>query len=430
MSVEAYVDNVAVANLTPPPQPSWQNFTVHGNLTVVRFRGPHSRGDRPWTVSATSSRASHTFIVGAIDLHEPGAFEHLHGAPVRPQLELRRSRSNDRQPHVLPVAGDPVRGGRLRRHVGPCPVVEPTRSRSGPGSTTTTRASTLTLLNLKHFYSGAGRAAARPVPVILWLNANHSGSLATQVNTQLVFDNVQGQINGPGPDAVVPLGNVTISYAYSGSTSRTRPCRLPPRADHERGVPAGAFVSGSAACGAVRPRGPRSRPGPTRSSSRWEPRTGPSTPRKRSTSPIAGGQAFLNQTANTGILAGVSPAVAGTVMAIIAGDRRSPRGAVPRPRHPRWARPTDPRRVEGGPALAGGREAERLREAQLLGLPRGVRDRVRGAPAHEDRARHRRVGIARSPNGQPFPGYPDPVFSRKTSSRRPVRFKSRIVTFK
>src|SRR5262249_38518340 len=53
--------------------------------------------------------------------------------------------------------------------------------------------------------------------IILWLNANHSGSIAAQVNTYLVFDPVKGYINGPSANQTVPLGNVTISYSYSGS---------------------------------------------------------------------------------------------------------------------------------------------------------------------------------------------------------------------
>ncbi|MCI4342405.1 MAG: hypothetical protein L3K11_08575, partial [Thermoplasmata archaeon] len=97
-----------------------------------------------------------------------------------------------------------------------CPKVENLSIPVHVGQTLYNQSINRTLLTEGGFYSGSGDLPPGQYELIVWLNANHSGSVLAQANTYLVFDNLFGQINGPLNNAIIPIGNVTISYSYTG----------------------------------------------------------------------------------------------------------------------------------------------------------------------------------------------------------------------
>jgi subtilase family serine protease len=97
-----------------------------------------------------------------------------------------------------------------------CPQVvnqtEPVR----PGKVLYNQSINRTLLIKAGFYAGASDLPPGQYQMIVWLNANHSGSIVAQMSTFLVFDPLAGSVDGPSDNAVVPIGNVTIAYSYTG----------------------------------------------------------------------------------------------------------------------------------------------------------------------------------------------------------------------
>jgi len=200
-----------------------------------------------------------------------------------------------------------------------CPQVVNYTIKVRPGVTSYNQSLNLTLLNLKGFYAGANELPPGQYQIIIWLNANHSGSIAAQVNTQLVFDNVQGQINGPSAGAVVPLGNVTISYAYSGQYIENASLLVFPAGTSTNPVfRAGAFVPGLSGLRGGASTWTAVTPGAYEVVLSLGTPYGSLNVTENITVSTESGTAFLNQTSGSGILGGLAPATVGTVMAIIA----------------------------------------------------------------------------------------------------------------
>ncbi len=216
VNVKAYVDGVYAGNLTPDVPPYWQSYNASVNLT-----GTYSAGVHVLEIVVNDSvghifTARHTFVIGGITFNNLGIQNTYTQLPFNMSwtLDIPATQMNN---HTFNQTLD-IRyiSGGCGGSTNPCPTVVNFTERIRNGVVDYYQLLNLTLLNLDHFYSGAGDLPAGQYEIILWLNANHSGSIAAQVNTYLVFDPVQLYINGPTANQTVPLGNVTIAYSYAG----------------------------------------------------------------------------------------------------------------------------------------------------------------------------------------------------------------------
>jgi hypothetical protein len=191
------------------------SFHAEGNLT-----GNYPSGIHILKVVVTDSLGhtftrSHTFIVASITIQNLGITDTYTVVPFTMNWTLNipaiyvSNRTFNMSLDIRYIASGC--GGRRV-----CPEVVNYSERLHNGQVDYNQSLNMTLLNLDHFYSGSNQLPPGQYEVIVWLNANHSGSIAAQVNTYLVFDSVNGQINGPTANEVVPLGNVTVSYSYTG----------------------------------------------------------------------------------------------------------------------------------------------------------------------------------------------------------------------
>jgi subtilase family serine protease len=319
VNVTAYVDGKFAADLSPGNGPDWQNYTVDGNLT-----GTYSPGIHDLRVVATDSAGhiftrDHTFVVGSINVTDLSTSANsytvlpynLTWSYIIPSTEMN-NHTFSQALEIRYVTGGC--GGTTR-----CPQVVNLTIKIRDGVVDYSQSLNSTLLNLNHFYSGAAELPSGQYQIILWLNANHSGSIADQIDTQLVLSSVQAQINGPSNGASVPVGNVTISYAYSGQYIQNATLYVYPDATGAEPVfSAGAFVPGLS--------------GLRGGAATWT-AVGPGeykivlalgTPygSYNATSVInvsaTSGTVFLNQSHPSNILAGLSPAVTATILAIVA----------------------------------------------------------------------------------------------------------------
>ncbi len=177
----------------------------------------------------------------------------------------------------------------------------------------------LTLLNMQHFYSGAAELPPGQYAVTIWLNANHSGSLATSVSTYFVFNPLQGSINGPSENATIPVGNVTLSYAYSGEYIQNATLFVYPVGSTSAVFSAGAFVPG---IGSSLRGGAATWTAVTPGSYEVVLAIGAPYGHLNATANITvaltTGATYINQTHPSGVLAGAAAATTATVLAIIA----------------------------------------------------------------------------------------------------------------
>jgi len=215
-TVKSYVDGQLAGDLSPWVPPNWQaGFHAEGNLT-----GNYAPGIHVLKVVVTDSLGhvfskSHIFIVASINIQNLGLTNTYTVIPFTLNWTLN-IRSDEVNNHTFNQSVD-IRyiasgcGGRQA-----CPEVVNLTERIHNGQVAYNQSLNMTMLNLNHFYSGSNQLPPGQYEVIVWLNANHSGSIAAEVNTYFVFESVNGQINGPTPNEVVPLGNVTVSYSYSG----------------------------------------------------------------------------------------------------------------------------------------------------------------------------------------------------------------------
>ena len=213
VSVNAYVDGVYVGQMTPSTPPDWQTYNATVNLT-----GTFSAGNHTLTIVVDDSlghvfTARHTFIIGGVTIPPLPQYTVL-PYPLNWTLDIPANEMNN---HTFNQSLD-IRyvtngcGGTA----SPCPTVVNLTERIRDGIVNYGQLLNLTLLNLNHFYGGTSSLPAGQYQIILWLTANHSGSIATQINSYLVFNPVTAQLNGPVANETVPIGNVTLSYSYTG----------------------------------------------------------------------------------------------------------------------------------------------------------------------------------------------------------------------
>jgi len=215
VTAHAYVDGVYTTDLSPDPGEIWQNFSAIGNLT-----GNYKPGVHDLKVIVTDSQGhiftfDHTFIVGSAQITDLSVQNTYLPLPYNltwsltiptPQINNHTFNQSLEIRYLAPGCGRSV----------PCPQVVNYSVKLRDGIADYNQSLNTTLLTSAHFYSGSDSLPPGEYSIIIWLNANHSGSIATALTTYFVFAPTLGQINGPGDHAQVPVGNVTISYSYSG----------------------------------------------------------------------------------------------------------------------------------------------------------------------------------------------------------------------
>jgi subtilase family serine protease len=215
VSADAYVDGVPAGNLSPTSQ-SLQFWYVYGNLT-----GDYAPGIHTLEVVVKDSLGHiftqrHIFIVGSVSFLNFGSNNVYSSMPFNLSWEFNipptqfSNKTFNQSLEILYVAGGC--GG----YLAPCPVVVNLSLKIHPGDVDYTQNINRSLLESKGFFSGAGDLPSGQYELLVWLSANHSGATDVEQTTYLVFDPLGGQISGPGPGATVPLGNLTISYTYTG----------------------------------------------------------------------------------------------------------------------------------------------------------------------------------------------------------------------
>jgi subtilase family serine protease len=216
VSVQAYVDGQPAGDLSPNNYGNNQYWYVNGNLT-----GDYGPGIHTLLVVVHDSLGHvfterHIFIVGAItytdlsptNVYSLMPFNLTWQIDIPPQFVSNKTFNMSLE--IRYVASGC--GGVLF----PCPQVVNLSIPIHPLQTSFSQSINRSLLEKNGFYSGADDLPPGQYELFVWLNANHSGSVQQMVPTYLVFDPLTAAIDGPGPNAQVPLGNVTISYSYSG----------------------------------------------------------------------------------------------------------------------------------------------------------------------------------------------------------------------
>ncbi len=316
VSVKAYVDGQFAGDLSPASYSQWQNYTATGNLT-----GNYGPGIHDLRVVATDSvghtfTRDHTFVIGAIDITDLSIQNtytvlpfNLTWSYVIPPSEMNNhSFSQSLQiRYVAPGCGTSF----------PCPVVVNYTIKVRDGVVDYNQSLNLTLLSLDNFYSGATSLPPGQYQIIVWLNANHSGSIASQVNTELVFDPVKGQINGPGSGDVVPLGNVTISYAYSGQYIQNATLAVFPVGSTTPVYTAYAFVPGLSGLRGGAAQWTAVTPGAYEIVLELGTPYGHDNVTSNITVAVTAGQVYLNQSHASNVVGGGNPAIVGTILVIV-----------------------------------------------------------------------------------------------------------------
>jgi subtilase family serine protease len=218
-TVKAYVDGQFALDLSPDTPPFWQADTLFGNLSNDYTTGYHNL-----TVVVTDSQGhvfteTQKFIIGNVQITNLGINNLYTVVPfvVNWTLDIPAAQVFNytyNQSFDLRYVTNGCGGLR-----SPCPTVVNLTERIKDGQVNYNQSLNLTLMGLDGFYSGYGESGGYPpgqYQIIIWLNANHSGSIAAEVDTYLIFGTVSGSISGPGANATVPLGNVTIAFNYSG----------------------------------------------------------------------------------------------------------------------------------------------------------------------------------------------------------------------
>lgn len=212
VTTAACLASVPAATLNPP-EPNFQYWSVYGNLTANYTPGIHHL-----LVIATDSEGhiftyDHIFIVGAVTITGLTPGQVYQNIPFNltwtiniPYTEVSNKTFNQSL-EVLYVTTN-CQGYR-------CPKVENLSIPVRPFQTQYNQSINRTLLTEGGFYSGSGDLPPGQYELIVWLNANHSGSVIAQANLYLVFDPLHGQIDGPSNNAIVPIGNLTISFTYT-----------------------------------------------------------------------------------------------------------------------------------------------------------------------------------------------------------------------
>ncbi|MCI4322702.1 MAG: S8 family serine peptidase, partial [Thermoplasmata archaeon] len=202
-----------------------QAYDEFGNLTGVYTPGIHTLEVVVRDSMGHVFTARHVFIIGQIALTDLPASQVYTPIPFNltwtlniPSTQVSNKTFNESLEisYVTNVFVDgSLQGcggfGRLR-----CPQVVNLSIPVRPGETNYTQNVNRSTLEHNGFYSGGTDIPPGQYQILVWLNANHSGSISQEAVTYLVFDPLAAEITGPSANAVVPLGNVTLSYSYTG----------------------------------------------------------------------------------------------------------------------------------------------------------------------------------------------------------------------
>lgn len=213
-SALACLQGTPAIQLNPYTQ-DFQVWSMTGNLTGTYAPGIHDILSIAIDSVGHIFTATHRFIVGSIQytnidpstiyLPIPYNLTWFLNLPSN-QVSNRTFNQSLEIRYVTPGCGGIFR----------CPQVVNQTERIWPGKVLYTQNINRTLLIKNGFYAGASDLPPGQYQLIVWLNANHSGSILQQASTFLVFDPLAGSVDGPANNAVVPIGNVTIAYSYTG----------------------------------------------------------------------------------------------------------------------------------------------------------------------------------------------------------------------
>jgi subtilase family serine protease len=214
VSAEAYVDGTPAADLSPAPGAEFQWYNITGNLTGTYGPGTHTLLIVVKDSTGHVFTVHRTFIVGSVtytDLSSSNLYPvlpfDLNWTASIPSSEMSNKTFN------MSLEIQFITGGCEGKY---CPQVVNQTIKVHPGETTFGQNVNRSLLAANGFFGGAGDFPPGQYAFTVWLNANHSGSVEQQANVFLVFDPLTAAIVGPSAGAVVPVGNLTISYGYSG----------------------------------------------------------------------------------------------------------------------------------------------------------------------------------------------------------------------
>ena len=241
VSVNAYVDGVPAGNLTPTSE-NHQIWNVSGNLTGTYAPGIHTLLVVVRDSEGHTFTQSHVFIVGSVTIDDLTPSNVYSAMPFNltwstdiPSSEVSNKTFN------MSLEIQYITNGCSGRF---CPLVVNLSIPIHPGNTSWSQSINRSLLAKDGFYSGAGDFPPGQYSLIIWLNANHSGSVQQSAVTYLVFDPLTAQINGPSANAVVPSGNLTISYAYNGQYIESATLSVYQKGNPVPVYQVGAFIPG------------------------------------------------------------------------------------------------------------------------------------------------------------------------------------------
>lgn len=218
-NVTAYLDNdpTPVGTSNPEVDNLYQYYTAEGNFTVHNVSdGLHTLTVVVDTSSGQVFTYAHKFVVGSIQFNNLGIANTYTEIPYNLAWTLNIP-ANQINNHTFrqSLQVQYVTGG-CSGVLNPCPTVVNLTEKVHDGVQYYNQSINETMLNLENFYSGAGTLPAGQYLITLWLVANHSGYVTAQLPTYLVFAPLNGTFNDPGNNEVVPLGNITVSYTYTG----------------------------------------------------------------------------------------------------------------------------------------------------------------------------------------------------------------------
>jgi subtilase family serine protease len=216
---QAFVDGHYALDLSPNVPPFYQDDSFFGNLSNNYSPGVHNLTVLVWDSAGHVFSDTSRFVVGGVDITNLNQTNVYTVVPytVNWTLELPSDQVyNYTYNQTFDLRYVTNGCGGLRN---PCATVVNLTKRVHDGVLNYNQSINVTLMGLDGFYAGnGGDYPTGQYQIIIWLNQNETGgnSIAAEVNTYLVFTSVQGEITGPGANATVPIGNVTIAFSYEG----------------------------------------------------------------------------------------------------------------------------------------------------------------------------------------------------------------------
>lgn len=217
VSITAFVDGQYAGETSPPPGNLYQIYNASANLTGSYGPGIHDLTVIVRTSAGQIFTSTHRFVIGNVAITNLNIQNTYTTIPytLNWSLNIPVGQINN---HTFSqsVEIQYITGG-CSGLANPCPIVVNLTEKIHDGVQDYNQSINETMLNLKNFYSGAGFLPSGQYEITVWLNANHSGNVTTTIPTYFVFSDLSGSFTGPTSLQQVPLGNVTISYQYTGA---------------------------------------------------------------------------------------------------------------------------------------------------------------------------------------------------------------------